>query len=275
MSARWHALLIPLEDADRIETALREALAALGYEPYDPFPGGTGTPPGLVDLARCFVAPPDEGWTRVLGEVDPAALPALSAALEAPLIEGWLADDEGGFAVWRDGTRDTSADALAAFLREGRSRADLDGALRSAPAAQMGASALPPDIADLAEARGVNPRQADKLVRRLSGNLFGKLNRQAGGGEDDAQAQARVLLAGQMDVWASPAGQRVMAIAGVLALPPNWREPDLDAVRDAYQLRRLRARTPRLPLMPGDQQMLDAVPDALSYRPVYMGRATR
>lgn len=278
MSARWHALYIPLEDADRVEAALRAALAGLGYQPYDPFPGGTGTPPGLADLVRSFVAPPGEGWTRVLGEIDAAALPALSAALNAPVLEGRLADGEGGFAVWRAGVRDPSADALAAFLRAGRSRADLDDALRPLPTLtgqRSSGSALPPEIAQLAEARGVSTRQADKLVSRLSGNLFGKLNRQAGGAEDDAQAQARALLAGQTDVWAAPAGQRLMAIAAALALPANWRAPDLDAVRDAYQLRRLRERTPRLPLMPGDQQVLDAVPDAFSYRPVYMGRATR
>jgi len=275
MSARWHALFIPLEDADRVESALRESLAALGYQPYDPFPGGSGTPPGLTDLVRTFVAPPGEGWTRVLGDVDAVALPALSAALDAPLLEGWLFDEDGGFAVWRDRARDASADALAAFLRPDRSRADLDAALRSTPDAPAGASALPPDIAQLAEQHGVSARQADKLVKRLSGNLFGKLNRQAGGAESDVQAQARALLAGQADVWASASGQRVMAVAATLRLPANWRAPDFDAVREAYQLNRLRARTPRLPLMPGDQQMLDAVPDALSYRPVYMGRAAR
>ena len=278
MSARWHALYIPLEDADRVEAVLRAALADLGYQLYDPFSGGSGTPPGLIALVRSFVAPPAAGWTRVLGELDDAALPALSAALDGPLLQGWLVDGEGGFAVWRGGAGDASADALAAFLRADRSRADLDEALRlPAPATgqRPGESALPPEIAHLAEARGVSARQADKLVSRLSGNLFGKLNRQAGGAEDDAQVQARALLAAQTDVWATPAGQRVLAIAAALALPPTWRDPDLDAVRDAYQLQRLRARTPRLPLMPGDQQVLDAVPDALRYRPVYMGRAAR
>lgn len=285
MSARWHALFIPLEDVDRVESALRATLAALGYQPYDPFPGGSGTPPGLADLARSFVAPPGEGWTRVVGEVDPAALPALSVALDVPLLEGWLAGGEDGFAVWQAGARDGSADALAAFLRSDRSRADLDAALHAtsdAPDApsegptlvDLGAGALPPEIEQLAEQHGVDARQADKLVKRLSGNLFGKLNRQAGGSESDAQAQARVMLAGQADVWATPAGRRVTAIAAALRLPANWRAPDFDAVREAYQLRRLRARSPRLPLMPGDQQALDTVPDALDYRPVYMGRTS-
>jgi len=81
MSARWHALFVPLEDAAHVEAALRAALADLGYQPYDPFPGGSGTPPGLIALVRSFVAPPQEGWTRVLGELDDTALPTLSAAL--------------------------------------------------------------------------------------------------------------------------------------------------------------------------------------------------
>ncbi len=283
MSAPWHTLFVPLEDAARVEAALRAALADLGYRPYDPFPGGTGTPPGLTDLARGFVAPPGEGWTRVLGPLDPAAFPALGAALGVPLLEGWLADGSGGFAVWRAGLRDASADALAAFLRPDRPREALDRALRgegtlsvessgAPPIHVIGADALPPDVAKLAQAHGVNPKQADKLVQRLSGNLFGRLNRQAGGSDDETQAQARALLAGQADPWAEPEGQRVRALASVLAIPSRWRDPSWEAVRDAYQLRRLRQRNPRLPLMPGDQQTLDAVPDALDYRPVYMGR---
>jgi len=76
----------------------------------------------------------------------------------------------------------------------------------------------------------------------------------------------------QADPWAEPEGQRVRALASVLAIPSRWRDPSWEAVRDAYQLRRLRQRNPRLPLIPGDQQTLDAVPDALDYRPVYMGR---
>lgn len=283
MSAPWHALFIPLEDAACVEAALRAALVDLGYRPYDPFPGGTGTPSGLADLVRGFVAPSGEGWTRVLGPLDAAAFLALSASLGMPLLEGWLVDGEGGFAVWQTGVRDTSADALAAFLRPDRPRAALERALRGegalpavppdAPAIHViAADALPPDVAALAQAHGVNPRQADKLVQRLSGSLFGKLNRQAGGSDDETQAQARMLLAGQADSWAAPEGQRVQALASVLALPSHWRDPSWEAVRDAYQLRRLRQRSPRLPLMPGDQQTLDAVPDALDYRPVYMGR---
>ena len=42
-------------------------------------------------------------------------------------------------------------------------------------------------------------------------------------------------------------------------------------MRDAYQVHRLRQRAPRLMLMPGDKETLDAVPDALDYTPVYLG----
>ena len=39
-----------------------------------------------------------------------------------------------------------------------------------------------------------------------------------------------------------------------------------------FQVFRLRQRAPRMALMPGDQDTMDAVPNALDYTPVYMGR---
>ena len=283
MTPGWQMLYIPHDDTPRIEAALHDALAAQGYQPYDPFPGGTGTPPGLIDLVRCFVAPPVDGWTRILGEPG-AAVPALSAALDVPLLYGWIDGGDGGFSVWRDGERDDSADALAAFLRPGCSRPALDEALHGTPPTPreqnqppalhaLVGDALPPEVAQLAQARAVNAGQADRLIQRLSGNLFGKLNRQAGGADGNVQAEARALLAGQADPWAGPGGQRVLALANLLALPAAWRDPAWEVVRDAYQLARLHQRSPRLPLMPGDQETLAAVPDALAYRPVYRGRA--
>jgi hypothetical protein len=138
----------------------------------------------------------------------------------------------------------------------------------------MGADDLPPDIRQLAEEKGVDSRRVGNLFERLARSLFGKL-----AGEDDSeaseeQAQARELvMGGGRDIWNSLPGQRVRAIAGVLALPDTWRVPDWDAVREAYHVHRLRERAPRMPLMPGDKEAMDAVPDALSYLPVYMGKA--
>ena len=72
------------------ELVLRSALEGAGYAPYDPFPGGTGTPPGLAQWTRLFVAPAQDGWVRVLGEPDEAQRAALcadsSAALDEPLL---------------------------------------------------------------------------------------------------------------------------------------------------------------------------------------------
>jgi hypothetical protein len=63
-----------------------------------------------------------------------------------------------------------------------------------------------------------------------------------------------------------------VALAGVLALPANWREPDFDAVREAYQVARLLRRNPRSQLMPDEQAALKIVPGALEYQAVYVGK---
>ncbi len=88
--------------------------------------------------------------------------------------------------------------------------------------------------------------------------------RLAAGHVDILQAKCLTQLAGKR--------QRVRAIAGVLRLPDNWRLPTWETVRDAYQVHRLRARNPRMALMPGDKESMEAVPDALDYLPVYMGK---
>lgn len=285
MSQTWSSLFLPTHDSPAVAGALRDILKGRGYEPYDPFPGGTGTPPGWSDLVRQFVAPAREGWVRVLGEPVEAALPELSRGLDLPVIHGWLSEQDGGFALIDGATRHTDPVVFERYLRSGESferlRRAWHGELPVEPAASgqppvavAGADDLPPDIRQLAEEKGVDARRAGKLFEKLSGSLFGKLARDAGAEAGDEQDQARALLmGGGRDIWNSLHGQRVRAIAGVLALPDAWRTPDWDAVREAYHVHRLRERNPRMPLMPGDKEAMDAVPDALSYLPVYMGKA--
>lgn len=287
MTASWHRLFIsatsdPAAQTERIVTTLRALLSEQGYEAYDPFPGGTGTPPGLNRLIRVFVAPPQDGSICVIGEIPEHWLSEFTQRLNTAVLSAWLTEDDGGFAVYRDGLRHTSVTALSAYLSGGESIETLHQALSGAldvepvasdepPVAMIAADALPPELQALALDQGVDPDKAGSIFERLSGSLFGKLGQGAGSGADQAQARA-VFAGGQQDIWNSLHGQRVRAVADVLNLPGNWRLPTFDTVREAYQVHRLRQRSPRMPLMPGDEEALRSVRDALSYLPVYMGR---
>jgi hypothetical protein len=284
MNQTWYSLFLPTSESPPIADALRALLAAQGYAPYDPFPGGTGTPPNLRDMVRQFVAPAQAGWVGVLGQPVEALLPDLAQATGTPLIYGWLGEDGGGFAVFDGGARHDDPAALEPYLRSGASSDQLQRAWAGdlpvpvvdsgqPPVAVLGEGALPPEVQQFARQKGVDPKKASKMAERLTGSLFGKLARKADDDVHDDQAQAQALVMGSgRDIWNSLHGQRVRVLASVLALPANWRQPDWQTVRDAYQVHRLRQRSPRMPLMPGDKEALDAVPNALEYVPVYMGR---
>lgn len=282
MSQSWHSLFLPVTDSAPVVAALKDALNARGYALFDPFPGGTGTPPKLAATVRQFVAPESGGWVRVLGEPDAESLGAFQAAAGVPVIVGWLAEDGGGFVLWRDGAQHTDPDAFAGYLRPDHTLDTLKQAWagdlaveavdpENPPVAVLGADGLPPELQQFAQQQGVDAQKAQKMFERLGGKLLGRF----GGGEGgDDRAQAHALLAGVEggDLWNTVHGQRVRAVARVLALPDNWRVPSWQQVRDAYQVFRLRARSPRMALMPGDQEAMDTVPDALDYTPVYMGK---
>lgn len=278
MTQSWHSLFIPGVGTGTLAETLRALLIRSGCTPYDPFPGGMGTPPELTALARLFVAPAQEGWVRVLGELEAALLPELALALDSPLLTGWLGEDGGGFGwVGADGVRRDDADAFAPYRRASASPDDLRrafaGEVRVQPVTGDAARAgLPPGLRDVAQQQGVNPRQAGKLFERISGGLFGKLAGQTG--ESSAEQEgARAMVMGGHDLWNSLHGQRVRAIAGVLALPANWRLPTWDDVRDAYHAHRMRERYPRMMALPGDRESLAAVPDIATYEAVFMGQA--
>ncbi len=280
MSDPWFSLFLPLDDPAPVIDALRAALQAGGYAPYDPFPGGTGTPLKLAVTVRHFVAPQKEGWVRVLGQPDNDILLDFHQRVAAPVIVGWLTADEGGFALLHDGARHDTPEAFAGFLRPGHTPDTLQAAFAGKidvevmasdepPVAMVGGESLPPELAEFAQQRGVDAGKANKMFERVGGKLLGRF---AGSGGDKDEARAMLMGQAGGDIWNSLHGQRVRAVAGVLRLPATWRVPTWQQVRDAYQVQRLRQRSPRMMLMPGDQEALDAVRDVLDYTPVYMGR---
>jgi hypothetical protein len=264
----WHSLYLRTADsntdAHTIATALIDSLHQYGYQRYDPFPGGTGTPPGLKQFVKQFVAPAVNGWVRILGEPDSKALHDLST--HYPVIFAWLTETDSGMTLYRDGGIDP--EGLSAYLRP---RQRLDAQPVNAAPTTADPSILPDEIQKLARDHNVNPDQANKMINRLTANLFGKLDRASGGEANAMQAQARALVSNRLD-WSSPAAVKLQALAGALTLPSNWREPDFDAVREAYQVARRLHKNPRSQLMPDEQAAIKAVPNALEYQAIYAGK---
>jgi len=266
----WHSLYIPTGagGAEQVARALRDALAACGYQLYDPFPGGSGLSFGWTARVRHFVAPARGGWTRVLGRPDPAVLPALAARLGVALLHAWLEDEGSGVAVWTAAGPDESATALDAWRRAGCPPEDLARALAGSalPAAEARTPEvpLPPDVQALA--RSVDAGQAQKLTARLTQTLFGKL----GGLDPATHAGAMSLLGGPG--WEGTAGRRLQAVMACLRVPEAWRLPEEGDLRAAYHVARARQHRPDGAHLPGDDEALARVPDALAYLPVYAGR---
>jgi hypothetical protein len=268
----WHQLLIPTMDGPAAADALRSALQAQGYKAYDPFPGGTGLSFGWKRQVRLFVTPPAGGWTRVLGAPDVDALPAVAGALNTAILYAWLTADDSGVAVWTAAGSGDLPDALADWRRADCSPDDLVRALAgNRPVAELPAEGpamlavpLPPDMQDMADQ--VDAGQAEKMMDRLSKSVFGKL----GAGGAQAQADAQAALAGQSP-WNTDHGRRLRGIMDCLTVPAGWRTPTHADVREAYQIARSRQVNPDGLRLPGDDDSLAAVPDALDYQPVYAG----
>ncbi len=275
MSSPWHSLYLKVSEPDdhtAIITALRQALQAHGYEPYDPFSGGSGTPPKFKTFIKQFVALPQAGWSRVLGDPDPAALMTLSET--QPMLYGWLSDAGGGWQVISGGVASADLAAFAPYLKPGKTLDDLKRAQAGhAPVATVEPnSTLPPDVQQLARDHHVNTEQADKMMARVTTRLFGKLDRGTGGEAGAMQQQARALISSSQLDWNSSTGRVVRAVADVLVLPDPWRVPDWVDLRDAYQAARMLARNPKASLLPDERDALKAIPNALSYMPVYVGK---
>ena len=258
----WHSLYLYAGEPQPVVSALLDSLKRQGYQSYDPFAGGNGTPPAFKGFVRQFVAPSLAGWVRILGDPDVAVLPDLSAG--QTVFYAWLTADGSGIDVYRDGARDPGGLSV-------EPPPDRDAG--SAPAAPASGSIIPDEFQAMAQSHHVNPAQANKLIDRLTSQLFGKLDRASGGEAGSVQNQARALVTGANRAdWNSPAARRLIALAEKLSLPPNWREPDFEAVRDAYQAARMLRKNPRSQLMPDEQAALKTVPNALDYVAVYVGK---
>ena len=253
----WSSLYLPC--VDNVAETLQDALKALGYQRYDPFgliPGKAAYPQAV----RLFIPPASGGWTRLIGEADPALLPPLS--LLAPCLSVELDGDQATFAAYNEGEVSTPEVAFAPYTHEHdciRLSLQKTEASNSASLGGVSLDVLPDDVQALAGR--VDLKQAGKMFNRLSANLAPK-----SGGDPSARDLMR------QPEWNSVGGARITALMDCLRIP-NWRDPDFVTLRDAYALHERRRRSPKATLYPGDAETMAAVPDALSYTPVYAGKS--
>jgi hypothetical protein len=270
-SLYWTSKAVVTPTPSKLAADLQAAGEAAGYTPYNPF--GLMPAPLYDATIKLFVAPTDERWGRVLcGELPPADV--LAAASGGRVIVALsLEGDTLTVRAFGDGA---PADDVTAALRPFVSDAARLGRLLTGDT-QPGdlpddiddtggtvgvvpTDALPPEMREMAA--GLDAGAMDKMFRRIAGGAFK--------GRGDADAAADLLQSSVGPDWNSDGGRRARGLLDVLA--GGGPTPDFVTLRDAYALHARRQRKPDARLYPGDRESMDAVPDALDYTPVFMGK---
>jgi hypothetical protein len=266
--AEWHSVFVQATESSSPAEALRLSLAEHGYQAYDPFPGGMGTPPKFRTFARVFVGPATDGWVRLIGDLGPDRAAVIEAvAAKMPVLEAVLSGDQPALNAY--------GAPLDSFAKAGHNTANIQAALHTTATGRgkknEAANTMPAELADYARSQGLNPNQLGGVFNRMSQNIFGQLGRQSGENADSLKAQAGAMLA-SVD-WESDPARRLSNALELTSLPNNWRLPDFVAVRDAYQSARMLARNAKASLLPYEKSALQAVPNVMEhYTPLFMGK---
>lgn len=267
MTKLWHNLYLPTDNTQPIITTLNDTLTAQGYTLYDPF--GTLIGKSYQESVRLFVTPSQQQWTRILGTPTTALLSPLSNI--APCLSlAMTSSTDVEITVYEAGEPVDTHTALIPYLRDGYSADDLTQVLQGTFSVTKGANKaddFPMDILpdDLQQrAQKLNP----KHINRMFGKLMKRVNKRVGNKDADS---ARALLQSGVE-WETASGQRIHALMHLLTLNDLGNTPDFVTLRDAYQLHQRRANKPNAILYPGDEDAMNAVPNALDYTPVYAGK---
>lgn len=269
MSKAWNFLYSRSKDAEAVSLLLQRSLTDLGYTLYNPF----GLIPGKAYplSVRLFVAPAVNEWVKIIGEPDERQFASLSA--NTLVLYTALDKAQADIRAYQNGSAADLAAALTPYLQPNRTADDLRQALETtsnviqddAGSTGLPFNALPDNIKGMAGS--VNSGQAQKMFNRLSGDLMKKVTGNAG----QADAARALVSGGDAPDWNSSGGARIRALMNCLTLPDDWREPDFDTLRDAYQLHERRRRNPNARAYPGDDEVMAKVPDALAFIPIYGG----
>jgi hypothetical protein len=268
----WHSLYwtskATLSTPTECVTAIASALSADGYTRYDPF--GLLPAPVYPDTVKLFASPLREDWGRV---VSLAALPPsaqAAASLKGVAVALSLNDTgQAAVTVYVDGApAPDPAVALVPYANPDMTDATL-AALLALPAEVTGDApgslpldVLPEPYRDMADQ--LNPQDIEKLFEKMAGSVFRR------GGDREA-AEGLLRNAAGPD-WTAGGGAAIRRLLAALTLPDDWIAPAFIPLRDAYALHTRRQRKPNARLYPGDAEAMRAVPNALDYTPLFVGK---
>jgi hypothetical protein len=270
---QWNSLFCLPEPSKNSVDCLQQTLIQLEYTLYDAFdliPGNS-----YPDTFKTFIAPTNGQWAHILlDDEDVEDLELLAEPLSdyGLCLLVHLDQAEATLTLYEHRVQVDIAQGLVNHLLGGKSVDDLNRALSGKlplPTIETQADEqsqilaindLPHDMRQMAQ--GINLPNAQKMFQRFTGSLMGR---------GDAQDAQDLLNADPLD-WNSAGGMTIRGVMACLIAGDSWLSPDFATVRDAYQRHIRLHRRPTAKLYPGDQQMMDAVPNALDYKPVYGGQ---
>lgn len=246
----WSSLYIPLSDDEQVFRALDECYQTAGYQAYNPFPGGRGSPQHAHEFIKLFVKWGEDGWTRIIGTPDESLLTPFSKTLANALLYLWVDETQTGIQV-------IGSASLADFLVAGQSLERFNDALNADYADQQ-----TDEIADFAVQQGVDPKQANKLIQKNQRKIAQQMGMEP----------AEVKQPNRGFSWELGSAQRLRAGAACLRLPSNWHSPLFKDITSAYQIASLLEQDENALLLPGDEAVLDRVDYPLDYHLAYYAR---
>jgi hypothetical protein len=248
---------------------LPTTLEALGFKTYDPF-GLMPSTRVYPQTVKLFISPADDHarWLKFILAPD-SVLPddllhRLSQYHRFILLASLKDESTAHFTVYRDGEAPAAwEETLKPYFVNGHGRTQALTDQAATPSA-IPTDGMPDELRAMTDqlSGGLQNKQVQNMMNRMSSKLLSA---------DQQQEGQNLLRSGQID-WTRPGGQQITQTMASLGIS-TWQIPEYTALRDAYQLQRRLQRNPHARLYPGDQEAMDAVPDALRYTPIFAGSA--
>jgi len=273
LMTQWNSLFCLLDPSIDLADCLQQTLVQLEYTLYDAFdliPGKS-----YPDTYKTFIAPTNGQWTQILlddEDVDDLEVIAKPLSKYGLCLLTHLDQTEATLKLYQDGNEIDIVDGLANHLLDDKTADDLTRAREGKlplpiienavdeKSQLLAIKDLPREMQKMS--KGVNLLKAKKMFHGFVDNFMGR---------NDAQGAQEMLTPEPLD-WNGSGGIMIRGVMSCLIVGDGWLSPDFVTVRDAYQRHIRLDRRPTAKLYPGDQQMMDAVPNALSYTPVYGGQ---